>query len=450
MKKVLFAMAAMAMSMMAHAARVDTITVDELNALLSKDTLVDLGFSVKWANINIGAKAPYEHGNYYAWGEVEPKDHYGKDNSLTYMKNTAELKQMKILDKVGELTAEYDAAIKNWGSQYRMPSYEEVDELLSNTTRSEKAIKLEDGSYVFGTLFTSKKNKQSIFLAYPGVHCDCGEYEPYDGDAYSNPGTFWTRTNHPMGAADMAVFFQLSRYGAYRHFGLPIRPVMEKPLPDDVDDLWTEFVVKADVLEKKLGKETWVDLGTGIKWMNRNLGAKKVYEFGDFYGWGELEPNKNLTDGKCTFCGKGTADLVKNKMIHMVDSAYSRRSRDRVPVYNLLPKYDVVTKKLGKKAKIPTSTQLDTGLCYYCDHKWLIVVLPNGDRMKGMLLRSDGNMLFLPAAGVRYEGAPQFESSRAILWSSTMQDGFPRSLVNGEDEILNPYFEAPIRPIMEK
>lgn len=448
MKKKIFMMAIFAMSMVTlHAARVDTITVDELNALLSKDTLVDLGFSVKWANINIGAKTPLEHGSYFAWGEVEPKDHYSRENSLTYMKNTAELKQMNILDKNGELTAEYDAATKNWGSKYRMPSYEEVDEFFENTKSSEKAVKLEDGTYVLGKLYTSRKNKQSIFLAYPGVHSD-GGYKPYDGDAYSNPGTFWTRTNHPMGAADMAVFFQLSRYGAYRHYGLPIRPVMEKTLPDDVEDLWDEFVVKADVLEKKLGKETWVDLGTGIKWMNRNLGAKKVYEYGDFYGWGEVEPNKKLTQEQSKFYGKDVDALLKNKMVQKGDSVFGRRGR--VPTYTLLPKYDVVTKKLGKKAKIPTSTQLDTGLCYYCDHKWLIVVLPNGDRMKGMLLRSNDKMLFLPAAGVRYEGAPQFESSRAVLWSSTLQDGFSRSLVNGEDSPLNPYYEVPIRPIMEK
>lgn len=447
MKKKIFMVAIFAMSMVTlHAAPMDTLTVEELNGLLSKDSVVDLGFSVKWANINIGAKTPLEHGSYFAWGEVEPKDHYSRENSLTYMKNTAELKQMNILDKNGELTAEYDAATKNWGSKYRMPSYEEVDEFFENTKSSEKAVKLEDGTYVLGKLYTSRKNKQSIFLAYPGVY-QMNEYTPYDGD--NNPGTFWTRTNHPLGAADIAVYFQWNRYyGAYRNYGLPIRPVMEKTLPDDVEDLWDEFVVKADVLEKKLGKETWVDLGTGIKWMNRNLGAKKVYEYGDFYGWGEVEPNKKLTQEQSKFYGKDVDALLKNKMVQKGDSVFGRRGR--VPTYTLSPKYDVVTKKLGKKAKIPTSTQLDTGLCYYCDHKWLIVVLPNGDRMKGMLLRSNDKMLFLPAAGVRYEGAPQFESSRAVLWSSTLQDGFSRSLVNGEDSPLNPYYEVPIRPIMEK
>ena len=53
---------------------------------------VDLGLSVKWATMNVGATKPEECGNYYAWGEVEVKDTYswyfykyceGTYNSLT-------------------------------------------------------------------------------------------------------------------------------------------------------------------------------------------------------------------------------------------------------------------------------------------------------------------------------------------------------------------------------
>ena len=37
---------------------------------------VDLGLSVKWATCNVGASSPEEYGNYFAWGETEPKDIY--------------------------------------------------------------------------------------------------------------------------------------------------------------------------------------------------------------------------------------------------------------------------------------------------------------------------------------------------------------------------------------
>ena len=37
---------------------------------------IDLGLSVKWATCNVGAIKPEEYGDYYAWGETEPKDFY--------------------------------------------------------------------------------------------------------------------------------------------------------------------------------------------------------------------------------------------------------------------------------------------------------------------------------------------------------------------------------------
>ena len=31
---------------------------------------IDLGLSVRWASMNVGATVPEEYGNYYAWGEI--------------------------------------------------------------------------------------------------------------------------------------------------------------------------------------------------------------------------------------------------------------------------------------------------------------------------------------------------------------------------------------------
>ena len=53
---------------------------------------VDLGLSVKWATCNVGASKPEEYGDYFAWGETEPKSTYnwstykwcnGSDDILT-------------------------------------------------------------------------------------------------------------------------------------------------------------------------------------------------------------------------------------------------------------------------------------------------------------------------------------------------------------------------------
>ena len=37
---------------------------------------VDLGLSVKWSSVNVGASAPEDYGNYYAWGETTTKTDY--------------------------------------------------------------------------------------------------------------------------------------------------------------------------------------------------------------------------------------------------------------------------------------------------------------------------------------------------------------------------------------
>ena len=46
---------------------------------------VDLGLSVKWATCNVGADSPSEYGDYFAWGETEPKTSYSKGNYVHYV-----------------------------------------------------------------------------------------------------------------------------------------------------------------------------------------------------------------------------------------------------------------------------------------------------------------------------------------------------------------------------
>ena len=63
--------------------RIVTVTKDaiytahfEKNNMNAGHEYVDLGLSVKWATCNVGATKPEEYGDYFAWGEVEPKEHY--------------------------------------------------------------------------------------------------------------------------------------------------------------------------------------------------------------------------------------------------------------------------------------------------------------------------------------------------------------------------------------
>lgn len=87
----------------------------------SNEKSIDLGLSVKWASCNVGASSPEEYGDYFAWGEIQPKATYTEVNSKTYNKEISAFS--------GNL--EYDAATANWGGAWRMPTYAECKDLCN-------------------------------------------------------------------------------------------------------------------------------------------------------------------------------------------------------------------------------------------------------------------------------------------------------------------------------
>lgn len=86
----------------------------------SSEEAVDLGLSVKWAPYNVGASKPTEYGNYYAWGEIEPKTDY---SSETY---TGPADFFGSVDTYG---TEYDVAYVKWGHEWRIPTMDELVEI---------------------------------------------------------------------------------------------------------------------------------------------------------------------------------------------------------------------------------------------------------------------------------------------------------------------------------
>lgn len=100
---------------------------------------VDLGLpsGTKWATCNVGAKNPKEYGNYYAWGEVTPKDVYDW-STYKYGSNYDQLTRYNTDSVVGKngfadgktvLELSDDAAHFNWGGKWRMPTKTQQNEL---------------------------------------------------------------------------------------------------------------------------------------------------------------------------------------------------------------------------------------------------------------------------------------------------------------------------------
>jgi len=167
---------------------------------------VDLGLSVKWASFNVGATKPEEYGDYFAWGETEPKSDYswatykwcnGSDDSLTrycpfdktdYWGGDGSPDNKTNL---ADYDYEDDAARANWGGKWRMPIDEEIRELMANCSMKRTAL-----NDVNGYMLTSKRNGNSIFLPAAGYKRNSGlfsggGYWSSTVPQYGHPGSVW-------------------------------------------------------------------------------------------------------------------------------------------------------------------------------------------------------------------------------------------------------------------
>lgn len=181
---------------------------------------VDLGLSVKWACCNVGAKSPEEYGDYFAWGETEAKSYYINDNSLTYELSTSELESRGIIGSDGNLTASYDAATANWGSPWRMPTLDEIKELIDDCTWSWTTQNGISGYKVTGP------NGNSIFLPTAGyLNGGSLRNEGSDGN-----GNYWAATSYGDNLSACSLCFDWGYHGLdfyYRCYGRTVRPVSE-------------------------------------------------------------------------------------------------------------------------------------------------------------------------------------------------------------------------------
>lgn len=93
----------------------------------AKIQAVDLGLSVKWANMDLGAKSEYGYGEPFAWGETKTKARFRRVNYEFFKPASSVYKT--IGKNIGG--TEYDAARKQLGGTWRMPTQKEWNELLN-------------------------------------------------------------------------------------------------------------------------------------------------------------------------------------------------------------------------------------------------------------------------------------------------------------------------------
>lgn len=163
----------------------------------NSDTLVvheyvDLGLpsGTLWATCNLGADVPEDFGDYYSWGELEPKEVYDwscyrygdfvdERYELTKYCTDSNHGQDGFVDNIILLEPEDDVVQALWGTDWRMPNRDEWEELLLNTTSYRTTL-----NGVEGWLFTAS-NGNSLFLPAAGYW--------WNGEHNEGLGLYWSR-----------------------------------------------------------------------------------------------------------------------------------------------------------------------------------------------------------------------------------------------------------------
>ena len=199
---------------------------------------VDLGLSVKWATCNIGASSETESGVYFQWGETSgvSESLVGKysDENYSWVSykhcegNSTKLKKYNFnrsygtVDNKTTLESVDDAATQIMGSDWRMPTYSEFQELLKNTDNAR--FDNFKGTGVNGWKFTSRTDENKYIFIPAAGSCN-------DGSVYGvgRDGGVWGPSLYAS-SPDFAWYLDFDSSNCYtnydyRYIGLSVRGV---------------------------------------------------------------------------------------------------------------------------------------------------------------------------------------------------------------------------------
>ena len=188
---------------------------------------LDLPSGIKWARTNVGALSQLDHGDFFAWGETEPKDYYHW-STLKYYETDEYGGHFTKYNKVvwenpknkDVLEPMDDAATVNWGGGWRTPTKIEMEELKNECNWLWTSI---EGT--LGFKITSKNNSSYIFLPVTGAW----SYKTYDDRGLT--GYYWCSTmdDYPADLASaLNIYAFTASFGSCpRWYGFAVRPVCD-------------------------------------------------------------------------------------------------------------------------------------------------------------------------------------------------------------------------------
>ena len=460
--------------------RVITVTKDAIytaffeaeKTLNAGHEYVDLGLSVKWATCNVGATTPEDYGDYFAWGETQPKEKYdwttylhckGTYKTMTKYCNNSSYGNNGFTDNKTVLDPEDDAATANWGGAWRMPTKAEQDELRNNCTwiwttqngvngykvigPNGNSIFLPAASYMNGGTLNGAGSygiywSSSLYADSPDVACDVYFFLDY---------VIWSRIDRCYGLAVRPVYGESSQQPEIKRYTISVyshdnlRGIVSgggtynegsqvtitatansgyrfKEWNDGNTDNPRVITVMKDAIytahfeaEKNLNAgHEYVDLGLSVKWATCNVGATMPEEYGDYFAWGEVKPKKQYNWSTYKYCKGDRATMTK----YCNDRYYGYNGFTDNKIV-LDPEDDAATVNWGGSWRMPTRAEQDE-LRSKC--KWTCATQNGVEGYK--VVGPNGNSIFLPAAGYMNEGTLSGAGSGGFYWSSSLDTSY--------------------------
>lgn len=217
-----------------------TLVKRDYSGIPNSSYIVDLGLSdVYWADRNVGANDPTDEGDYFAWGEINTKKSfrveiydYWKHSVYTsrqyyfkkYWVNTSypSKNNANYIDNIKELQPRDDAATQQWGTYWRMPTADNVRNLLTITNKNStnNGVTIQNNNY---SIFIPSSGYRGAGVGYNPTYTYFWSSTLYSGtDMEHNSYTAYAFVSKGNNATPYIKSDEL------RFAGIPVRPVIDK------------------------------------------------------------------------------------------------------------------------------------------------------------------------------------------------------------------------------
>ena len=457
--------------------------------LLNGYSYVDLGLSVLWATFNVGAAKPFHYGDYFAWGETEAKIDYNWSNyifrksGLSYYDNFTFSKYISNssygpVDNKTILDLEDDVAHTKWNGDWRMPTFEEIKELLDPNNCIWMWTTMEDvpgftvqsriPGYEGRSIFLPAKNSSSSYWSSTlnrdvctQAKClnvyDNGYHQVYnvvvDVSRYAGcsvrpvcQSANWIEKSNNMVISlssqsesiliNNTVTLRASLKCNGENIFYPITWTTDNPDVATVSDdgevtalsLGTATITATSynnisavcvitVREPQNDVIEAVDLGLPVLWATCNIGAEKPEDYGYYFAWGESEYKNEYTWSNYAHCNGSSYSLTKysnNSSFGINDNKTTLDLED-----------DAAHNKWGGDWRLPTYEEISSLFSDTIDYG-----LTTRNGVYGLLIIShktgyEGNSIFIPASGYRYDKESYAKGKAVCLWANKININSP-------------------------